>query len=279
MSLLKNLLAGALAALGPWAPFWIALTDSSFLPLAQAVDVMVVAQAVALPQQAYATAAMAVAGSTFGCFAAYLAARRAGRRVLSRFLAPRRSQQIEISLRRQGVWPLFMQTMLPLPLPMRLWVLGAGAFGMQPFRFIATVFLARCVRYFGLAFVTLTFGERVILTLKERAWLFAGLMLAGGLAWLVWRIASAKRSTMAEAPSARAATACREPSRQATNFWDEQTGQELVQPFAGGARPHRAPAARTAHGRGRAGLAAPSAACPSDFGAPLQPRLHVLQRI
>jgi membrane protein YqaA with SNARE-associated domain len=193
MSIPKDFLAGLLAALGPWAPFWIALTDSSFLPLAQAVDVMVVAQAVALPQQVYATAAMAVSGSTLGCFAAYLAARRGGRRILLRFVTPQRSQQLEESFQQQGVWPLMVQTMLPLPLPMRLWVLGAGAFGMQPLRFIGAVFFARTVRYFGLAFVTVTFGERVALMLKERAWALAGLLLAVALAWLVWKMRAFRR--------------------------------------------------------------------------------------
>ena len=277
MSFPKNFLAGALAALGPWAPFWIALTDSSFLPLAQAVDVMIVAQAVALPQQVYATAAMAVAGSTLGCCATYLAARRAGRRILLRFLTPQRSQQLENSFKQQGVWPLMVQTMLPLPLPMRLWVLGAGALGMQPLRFVGAVFFARTVRYFGLASATLTFGEGVILALKERAWLFAGLLVVGALAWLVWKIASADALTSARLLGAGLRR--RAPVMQTANLWDEQNGQELVESHAGRVHAQRAAAARGAHGDRRARLGQPSASCPPDPRSPLQSRLHLLQRI
>jgi membrane protein YqaA with SNARE-associated domain len=49
MTSLRNLLTALLAAMGPWALFWVALADSSLLPLAQAVDVMVVAQALLSP--------------------------------------------------------------------------------------------------------------------------------------------------------------------------------------------------------------------------------------
>lgn len=188
MSFSKNWIAG-LAALGPWAPFWMALADSSFLPLAQAVDLMVIARALTAPDQAYGTAGMAVAGSTLGCFAAYLAARRAGHRILDRFVTPERRRKLHDSFQKQGAWPLIVQTMVPLPLPMRLWIAGAGALGMQPFRFIGAVLFARTIRYVGLAFVTLTFGEHVVWALKERGWVLASLMLSAALVWLAWKLA------------------------------------------------------------------------------------------
>ncbi len=187
MSLPKNAMAALFAALGPWAPFWIALADSSFVPLAQAVDVMVVAQAILAPHQAYETAAMAVAGSTLGCFAAYLAARRAGPRLLGRYLAPARQQALQESFRRHGPWHLLVQAMVPLPLPLRVSLLGAGIFRMHPLRFLAAILFARGVRYFGLTLATLTFGERAILFWRDRAGALVGLILAAGALWLIWQ--------------------------------------------------------------------------------------------
>ncbi|MEX2303637.1 MAG: VTT domain-containing protein [Bryobacterales bacterium] len=270
----KNMLAGLLGALGPWAPFWIALTDSSFLPLAQVVDFMIVAQAVASPQQAYATAGMAVAGSTLGCFAAYLASCRGGRRILDRFVNPERSQRLQQSFEQQGVWPLIVQTMLPLPLPMRLWVIGAGVFGMQPLRFLGAVLFARVVRYFGLAFVTLTFGERVVLMLKERAWVCGGLLLAAGLAWLAWKATASQRAMY----SARAADRQRLPERSA-RLSHEQSRQKLAETHARHSRNDGAALAGDPHGDRRALVAESPAACSSDSGTPLQPGLHLLQRV
>jgi membrane protein YqaA with SNARE-associated domain len=275
MSFPKSLMAGLLGVLGPWAPFWIALTDSSFLPLAQAVDFMVVAQAVASPQQAYATAGMAVAGSTLGSFAAYLASCRGGRRTHARFVKPERSQKLQQSFEQQGVWPLIVQTMLPLPLPMRLWVIGAGVFGMQPFRFIGAVLFARTIRYFGLAFVTLTFGERVVLLLKERAWVCGGLILAAGLLWLAWKITGPRRASYAR----RVADRPLAYPGQSAIFSHEQSPQKLVETHARHSRNDGAALAGGPHGDRRALVAESSAACSSDSGAPVQSRLHILQRV
>jgi membrane protein YqaA with SNARE-associated domain len=274
----KNLLSALFAALGPWAPFWIALADSSFVPLAQAVDVMVVAQAILHPQQAYSTAAMAVAGSTLGCIAAYLAARRGGPRVLERFVSPARWQALQRSFARHGAWHLVVQTMVPLPLPMRLSLVGAGVFRMHPLRFVAAVLFARAVRYFGLALATLAFGENAILFWKERAGLFAGLFLAGVALWLVWK---AMASSRAKARSGRGLRAARSETclEQSALHADEQASEKLVEAPAERVPAHPAAPARVAHGDQRPRLGRPPHPCPPDSGTPLQSGLHLLQRI
>jgi membrane protein YqaA with SNARE-associated domain len=284
MSFPKDLLAAPFAALGPWAPFWVALADSSFLPLAQAVDVMIVAQAMLHGEQAYGAAAMAAAGSTLGCFAAYLAARRAGPRILERYLAAGRRQSLQDSFARHGAWHLVAQTMIPLPLPMRLSLVGAGAFRMHPLRFLAAVLMARTVRYFGLAFVTLAFGERAILFWKERAWVFAGLCLAGVLIWLGWKTIAAARARSRDGGSPRTARlrtirhgdTGREP---ASLHGNEQAAKELAEARANRVPAHPATPARVPAGDRRSSLGRPSAAGASDSDAPLQSGVHLLQRI
>lgn len=279
MSFPKNLLAALFAALGPWAPFWIALADSSFIPLAQAVDVMVVAQAILSREQAYATAAMAVAGSTLGCFAAYLAARRAGPRILERFLAPARRQALQESFARHGAWHLVVQTMVPLPLPMRLSLVGAGVFRMHPLRFLAAVLFARAVRYFGLALVALTFGERAILFWKERAWAFAGLMLAGVVVWLVWKAVPFARIRARNGRGPQAARRGRTCLEYSTLEWNEQAAQKLAQAPANRVAAHTEAPARDSHGDRQPCLGRPPHPRPPDSGSPLQSGVHLLQRI
>jgi membrane protein YqaA with SNARE-associated domain len=279
MSFSKDLLAALFAALGPWAPFWIALADSSFLPLAQAVDVLVVAQAILHGEQAYGTAAMAAAGSTLGCFAAYLAARRAGPGILERCLAPGRRHSLQATFTRHGAWHLVAQTMIPLPLPMRLSLVGAGVFRMHPLRFLAAIVFARAVRYFGLAFVTLAFGERAILFWKERAWVLAGLLAAGAAIWLVGKTLAASRAAvrLAGRPQAdRRGGSGREPGAL---HGDEQAAKKLVEALANRVPAHPATPARVPAGARRPGLGRPSAAGPSDSDAPLQSGVQLLQRI
>jgi membrane protein YqaA with SNARE-associated domain len=250
----KNLLAALFAALGPWAPFWIALADSSFVPLAQAVDVMVVAQAIVHHDQAYTTAAMAVAGSTLGCFAAYLAARRAGPRLLAKFLAPTRRQALQNGFARHGTWHLIVQTMVPLPLPMRVSLVSAGAFRMSPLHFIAAVLFARSVRYFGLALATLTFGEHAILFWKERAGLLAGLLLAGAVVWLAWRALPWARARIRKIMGSPAACLARLQLEATAVQWDEQVNKKLGQAPANRVPAYAPAPARDAHGGGWARL-------------------------
>jgi membrane protein YqaA with SNARE-associated domain len=265
--------------MGPWALFWAALGDSSFLPLAQAVDVLVVAQALLSPERAYTAAALAVAGSTLGCFAAYLAARRGGRRILEKHVSPARRQKLQESFAAHGAWQLIVQAMVPLPLPMRLSIIGAGVFRMQPLRFFGAVLFARAVRYLGLAFVTLTFGERAILTFKERGWLLASLFLAGTVAWMAWRMIRPARVAAQDAGRSQGATLGVASPPDAAGLRDEQGEQELAETHSHrvGANPP-APAGDP-RGDRRAGCVQPPAPRPLDSGSPLQSLLHLLQRI
>jgi membrane protein YqaA with SNARE-associated domain len=278
MSFPKGMLAALFGILGPWAPFWIALADSSFVPLAQAVDVMVVAQALLSRDQAYGTAAMAVAGSTLGCFAAYLAARRAGPRLLERYLAPARRQALQESFARHGGWHLALQTMVPLPLPMRLSLVGAGAFRMHPARFLAAILIARTIRYFGLALATLTFGERAILFWRERAGALASLLVAGIAVWLAWKTFTAVR-TARQRRRPRATQQAASSLEQATLRCDEQSVQKLGQAHASSTPAHPAAPARVPHGGSEPRLGPPPHPRPPDSGSPLQSRLHLLQRV
>jgi membrane protein YqaA with SNARE-associated domain len=275
----KDTLAALLAALGPWAPFWIAFADSSFLPLAQAVDVMVVAQAILFREQAYTTAAMAVGGSTLGCFAAYLAARRAGPWMIEKYLAPARRQSFEESFRRYGAWHLVVQTMVPLPLPMRLSLLGAGAFRMHPLRFLAAILFARAVRYFGLALVTIVYGERAILFWRERAWALAGLLLAGLAVWLVWEAVPAARAWGGRRRCPSTARYGEVDLGRSAFGWHEQTAKKLVQAHAGREPACAATPARMAHGDRQPGVIQAPHPRPPDSGSPLQSGVHVLQRV
>jgi membrane protein YqaA with SNARE-associated domain len=279
MTSLRNLLTTLLAAMGPWALFWIALGDSSFLPLAQAVDVLVVAQALLSPEQAYAGAALAVAGSTLGCFAAYLAARRGGRRILEKYVSPPRQRKLQESFARHGAWQLILQTMVPLPLPMRLSILGAGVFRMRPWRFLGAVLLARAVRYLGLAFVTLTFGEHAILTFEERGWPLVSLILAGTAAWMAWRMFRPSRAATHAPHRLPGATRNADCLLDTAGLRDEHGEKELAEAHAHGVGANPPPPARDPDGDRRAGCLPPPASRPLDSGSPLQSLLHLLQRI
>ena len=154
-------------AMGPPGLFLVALGDSAFVPLPQGVDALIIAQSIAAPSTAYLGAALAVLGSLVGSLILYTMARRVGRAMLEKKVKAGGIERMRRQIEKYDALVLLLPTMIPLPLPMKLFVIGAGVFQMNMARFITVIVLARCVRYFGEAFVALRYGEQTTHFLKE----------------------------------------------------------------------------------------------------------------
>ncbi len=176
---LGNWLAGSVATLGPWGLFLVALGDSAFIPLPQGVDFLLITQAIAAPSTAYFAAALAVSGSLLGSWILYSMARRGGEIVLRKKASTGGIEKIRRQIDEYGALVLILPTMIPVPLPMKLFVIGAGVFQMKRMHFLVAVGLARCVRYFGEAFVAVRYGPRTTDLIREN--LIAGLIVAAVL--------------------------------------------------------------------------------------------------
>jgi membrane protein YqaA with SNARE-associated domain len=161
-------LVDALVELGPWGLFLLAFVDSSFVPLPQAVDALVVAGAIAAPNTAYSGAALAVAGSLVGSLVLYALARAGGRFVIERRVSVKLLEGMRQRIERYGAFVLFPPTMIPIPLPMAPFVLAAGMFRMNLYHFSAVIVFARLVRYMGEAFIALRYGDATLEILRER---------------------------------------------------------------------------------------------------------------
>ncbi len=166
--MLKDL-AAWMTALGPLGVFLISLLDSVAVPMPQGVDALVIAQAIAAPETAYWGAALAVVGSAIGSLILFYMARRAGRAMLEKKASKTGIDKVHRQIDRFGALVLLIPTMVPLPLPMKLFVIAGGVFQMSVGRFLAVIVFARCVRYFGEAFVALRYGDQTADFLKEHA--------------------------------------------------------------------------------------------------------------
>jgi membrane protein YqaA with SNARE-associated domain len=179
MKELGQWLAKSAAALGPWGLFLIALGDSAFIPLPQGVDALLIAQSIAAPSTAYFAAAVAVVGSVLGSYILYSLAKRGGEKMLEKKASQKGAQKLRKSVEKDGALALIPPTMIPLPLPMKLFVIAAGVFQMPIPQFLAALTFARCVRYFGEAFVAVRYGDRTTEFLRENA--VAGIAIGLGL--------------------------------------------------------------------------------------------------
>lgn len=168
-----------LIAWGPPGLFFLALIDSAGVPLPAGVDALVIALAAVNPALAVTSAALATVGSALGCMVLFYLARKGGERYLDARTRAGKHQRLRAWFHRYGLATVFVSALSPIPLPTKVFVLSAGAFGVGPLRFLLVVVAARIPRYFGLAYLGSQLGA------ESGAWLRAhGWHLAGGAAAL-----------------------------------------------------------------------------------------------
>ncbi len=160
MRQLGEWIAGVATFLGPWGVFFVSLADSAFIPMPQGVDALLLAQAIASPDVAYLSAGLGVLGSLLGSTALYFLARRAGHSTLHRNMSSDGIRRLSGLVGRWGAALVIPVTMTPLPLPMKPVVLAAGVVQMPLVAFCLAILSARLVRYGGIVFLGLRYGER-----------------------------------------------------------------------------------------------------------------------
>jgi uncharacterized membrane protein YdjX (TVP38/TMEM64 family) len=167
---------------GAFGAFLVALIDGAGLPNPGGPDYLLLFLGWKNPEGAYLSAAMACAGSLLGMMGLYWAARKGGEKYLDKRARGPRAMRFRRWFERYGLVTVFIPALTPIvPLPMKFFVLCAGALGVKPLAFLAAVALGRLPRYFGLAWVGRSLSE------DPRGWmkahvgdfaLGAGLLLA-----------------------------------------------------------------------------------------------------
>ena len=172
-------ITAALVAYGPWGVFLLGVTDSLGLPLPATMDALLILVAVKAPERAYFTAAMAVAGSMIGNLALFLAASHGMRRWTRNVPEPGKPRRFREWFHRYGLLTVFIPAATPvLPLPLKVFVVSAGAFHTPVARFALVVFVARILRYFGEAYLGIRLGVDAQGFLQRNAWTLVGVALA-----------------------------------------------------------------------------------------------------
>lgn len=156
--LLRNI-ANFLVAVGPWGLLALAFLDSCGVPIPGAMDAYVIFLAAKEPNRAYWYAAISVAGSVIGNAALFLIARHGGRRYLQR-AEQGRSQRFRVWFDRFGLVTVFVPALMPIPMPLKIFVICAGALDTPLLAFLLAILLARTPRYFGEAWLGVRLGQQ-----------------------------------------------------------------------------------------------------------------------
>lgn len=157
-SALKSLQA-TLFGLGALGILAIGFIDAASIPLPGGPDVVVMALSHANHTMMPLYVLAAVAGSTAGSLVLYFAARKGGEAVLKKF-SPEKRARVEDLLDRYDILAMLLASVLPPPFPFKLFVLSAGAFKMQLWRFVAALVAGRGFRFLLEGWLAVKYGEQ-----------------------------------------------------------------------------------------------------------------------
>jgi len=113
-----------------------------------------------------------------------------------RFSSGRVNRTIE-TLQRYGVVSVLVPCLLPPPAPFKIFMLLAGVTGISVGRFALAIVIGRTIRFFGLGFLALRFGDAALELLREHggtvAYGLIGFLAAAFGIYLLWAKARARK--------------------------------------------------------------------------------------
>lgn len=181
--------------LGGVGLFILAALDSSFLSFPQVNDLLIIYLSTSYPARMPYYAGMTVLGSLVGCFALFSVTWRGGETFLRKRFSGKRVDRGLALYQRHGLLAVVIPALLPPPVPLKLFVLLAGAAKVAPWKFGAAIAMGRGIRYFGQGYLAVVYGERAAGLVRENATIVGiGLALFAlivGVSYYLWRRRSA----------------------------------------------------------------------------------------
>jgi membrane protein YqaA with SNARE-associated domain len=177
-------------SIGGLGLFFVAFIDASVLSLPEVNDVLIVYMVTRSPAFLLYYAAMATAGSIAGSLVIYYVGRKGGEAILRRKFTPGQVDRVQARFRRFGMAAVAVPAMLPPPVPLKLFVLAAGALGMPPGRFAAAMGIGRGVRYIIEGVLAYYYGAVAFDYIRNhgaQVGLWVGGLCAAGVILYYWR--------------------------------------------------------------------------------------------
>lgn len=160
---------GFALALGAPGLFLVAILDSSILTLPEINDILVVLLVTRHQTRLALYAGAATAGSIVGSLVLFTIGRKGGEAVLQKRFSVERSARAKAFIQKYGVLAVIIPSLLPPPMPFKMFVLLSGVARMPASRFISAVAIGRGTRYFGEGLLALRYGDQTMAYLHEHS--------------------------------------------------------------------------------------------------------------
>ena len=165
---LGNSISQLLAGYGGLAVLLLAIGDSSFISVPEGNDLLIVVLSTggSWGNMAYYVS-MTIIGSVTGCFLLYSVGRKGGSAILKKRFSIQKIERAEKAYNKYGILAVLIPSILPPPLPFKIFVLSAGVFGMPALRFLSAVTIGRSIRYAMWGILAVLYGNSVKLFLEN----------------------------------------------------------------------------------------------------------------
>src|SRR5262245_32986304 len=164
---------GFALALGAPGLFVVAILDSSILTLPEINDILVVLLVTRHESRLVLYAGAATAGSIVGSLVLFTIGRKGGEAVLQKRFSVERSNRARGFIQKYGVMAIIVPSLLPPPMPFKMFVLLAGVARLPTSRFVTAVAIGRGTRYFGEGLLALRYGDETLAFLHAHSWTVA----------------------------------------------------------------------------------------------------------
>src|SRR5436190_6820165 len=161
---------GFALALGAPGLFVVAILDSSILTLPEINDILVVLLVTRHNALLALYAGAATAGSIVGSLLLFTIGRKGGEAVLHKRFSVERSTRAMAFIEKYGLLAIIIPSLLPPPMPFKMFVLLSGVARMSFARFIIAVAIGRGTRYFGEGLLALRYGDQTMAFIHEHSW-------------------------------------------------------------------------------------------------------------
>lgn len=160
------------------------------------IDFVTILMAARHPQLFWLYAALSTLGSVAGAALTYWLGRKVGEKGLTRYVRERQLHRVKSRLDR-GVFVVAALALIPPPFPFTPFILGAGAFELNPWPFFGVLAGARVLRFGCETLLASYYGSQIIRWMKTPTFMavvggFIVLAVVGTIvsAVVVWRKAS-----------------------------------------------------------------------------------------
>ena len=166
LSTWKQKIVGFAGTLGAPGLFLISFLDSSVLTFPVINDLLLIELSIQHPVRMPFYALMAAMGSILGCVLLYFIARKGGEAFFHK-KAGARGAAIRHWVEENGFVGMLIAALLPPPTPFKIFVFAAGVFEVPLWSFTSAITLARLIRYFGIGYLAVRYGNDALPYLKD----------------------------------------------------------------------------------------------------------------